>query len=159
MACEGAAKKSGTSGGRASKKSCTSHQFTPYANWSETKGCFYLFTPVHTGSHLARPALIRGRLMAFKKCTAGVAWSKGRQNLESVRFTVYGKQYFTPVLPCSNLFKFFTPVPTCLDLFTPVHNCSHLFTPVNTCSHLLTPVHTCSHLFTPIHTSVTIFAQ
>ena len=42
-----------------------------------------LYTP-------ARPALfrIRGHLMAFKKCTAGVPWSKGRRNFESVRLTV-----------------------------------------------------------------------
>ena len=93
--------------------------------------------------------------MAFKKCTAVVAWSKGRQNLESMRLTVYEKQYLTPVLTCSNLFK---PFHTCSHLFPPVHTCSHLFTPVHTCSQLCTLVHTYSHLFTPVHTSVTIYA-
>ena len=28
---------------KCSKKSCTSHQFTPYANWNVTKGCFHPF--------------------------------------------------------------------------------------------------------------------
>ena len=74
--------------------------------------------------------------MAFKKCTSVAARLKGRQNLESVRPTIYEKQYFTPVLTCSSLFK-------------TLHSCSHLFTPVNTCSHLCTPFHTSSHLFTP----------
>ena len=37
---------------------------------------------------LAGPALFRGRLMAFGKCTNGVALSKVRQNLESVQLTV-----------------------------------------------------------------------
>ena len=32
--------------------------------------------------------VFRGRLKAFGKCTDGGAWSKGRQNLESVRLTV-----------------------------------------------------------------------
>ena len=86
--------------------------------------------------------------MAFKKCTSVVAWSKGRQNLESIRLTVYEKQYFTPVLTCSNLCK---PFHTCLQMFTPVHNCSHLFTPVHTCSHLFTPqwLSTCPNLSGP----------
>ena len=99
---------------------------------------------LHTSSHLtpievgrsavsARPALFRGRLMALKKCASGVAWSKGRQNLESMLLTLYEKQYFTPVLACSNLVKFFY---TCSDLFRPVHTCSHLFTPVHSYSHL-----------------------
>ena len=57
------------------------------------------------------------------------------QNLEKVRLTVWEKQYFTPVLTCSNLFK-----------------------PFHTCSHMLTAVHTCSHLFTPRWISM-IFAQ
>ena len=48
--------------------------------------------------------------MAFKKCTSGVAWSKGRKNLESVQLTVYEKQYFRPVLTCPNLSE---PVRTC----------------------------------------------
>ena len=96
----------------------------------------------------ARPALSCGRLTAFKKCTSGVACSKGRQNLESVRLTVQEKQYFTPFLTCSNLVKTFH---TCFLLFTPFHNCSQLFTPVPTCSHLFTTVRTCSHLFTPVH--------
>ena len=43
--------------------------------------------------------------MAFGKCTNGVALSKVRQNLESVQLTVQEKQYFTPVLTCSNLSK------------------------------------------------------
>ena len=85
--------------------------------------------------------------MAFKKCTSVEAWWKVRgQNLESVRLTIYEKQYFTPVLICSNLVKTFHIVPTCFHLFTPVHTCSHLFTPVHNCSHLFTPVHTCPHL-------------
>ena len=87
--------------------------------------------------------------MAFKKCTSGVAWWKGGQNLESVRLALYEKQYFTPVLTCSILVKTFH---TCSHLFLPVHTCSHLFTPVHTCSHLFTPVHTSSHRFTPVHT-------
>ena len=91
--------------------------------------------------------------MAFKKCSCG-AWSKGRQNLESVRLTVYGKLYFTPVLICSNLVKTF---PTCSHLFTPVHTCSQLFTLVDTCSHLFTPVHNCSQLFTTVHTCSNLF--
>ena len=103
----------------------------------------------------ARPALFRGRLMAFKKCTSDVAWSKGRQNLESVGLTVYEKQNFTPVLTCSNLVK---TVDTCSHLLTPVDTFSHLFTSVHTFSHLFTPVHTCSQLFTTVHTSVTIYA-
>ena len=71
--------------------------------------------------------------MAFKKCTSVEAWWKVRgQNLESVRLTIYEKQYFTPVLICSNLVKTFHIVPTCSHLFTPVHTCSHLFTPVHT---------------------------
>ena len=97
--------------------------------------------------------------MAFKKCTSGVAWSKGRQNLESVRLTVYEKQYFTPGLTCSNLVKKFhtcshqfTPLPTCSHLFTPVPTCLHLFKPVHSCSQLFTTVHTCSQLFKPVHT-------
>ena len=36
---------------------------------------------------LAGPAVFRGRLRAFGKCTNGVALSKGRQNLASVRLT------------------------------------------------------------------------
>ena len=76
---------------------------------------------------LAKPAVFRGRLMAFQKCTSGVAASKGRQNLESVQLTVQEKQqYFTLVLTCSNLFE---PFHTCPHLFTTVHTCSHLFTP------------------------------
>ena len=97
--------------------------------------------------------------MAFKKCTSGVAWSKGRQILECVRLTLKEKQYFTPILMGSNLVKTFhtcphlsPPVHTCSHLSPPVHTCSHLFTPVHTCSHLFTPVHTCSHLFTPVYT-------
>ena len=53
--------------------------------------------------------------MAFKKCTAGVAWSKGRQNLKSVRLTVQEKQSFTPVLTCSNLVKTFHTCSLNLD--------------------------------------------
>ena len=37
---------------------------------------------------LAGPALFRGRLRAFGKCTNGVALSKGRPNLASVRLTL-----------------------------------------------------------------------
>ena len=59
--------------------------------------------------------------MAFQKYTAGAALSKGRENVESVRFTVLEKQYFTPILGHSNLFNLFTPVHTCSKLFTPVH--------------------------------------
>ena len=98
---------------------------------------------------VAGPALFRGRLKAFGKCTNWVASSKGRQNLESVRLTVWGKRYFTPVLTCSNLSKTFH---TCLQLFTPFPTCSHLFTPVHTCSHLFTPIYTCSQLFITVHT-------
>ena len=36
----------------------------------------------------AGPALFRGRLRAFGKCSNGVAFSKGRPNLASVRLTV-----------------------------------------------------------------------
>ena len=95
---------------------------------------------------LAGPVLFRGRLRAFGKCTNGVALSKGWPNWASVKLTLQEKQYFTPVLTCSNLVKTFTPVPTFLHLFTTVHNCSHLFTIVHTCSHLFTTVHICSHL-------------
>ena len=57
------------------------------------------------------------------------------------------KQYFTPVLTCSNLSK---PLQTCSQLFTPVHTCSKLFK----------PFHICSDLFTTVHTSeTTLFAQ
>ena len=42
---------------------------------------------------------------------------------QNIKLTVWEKQYFTPVLTCSNLFK-------------PFHTCSHLFTMVHTCSHL-----------------------
>ena len=37
---------------------------------------------------LTGPALFRGRLNAFGKCTNGVAFSKGRPNLASVRLTL-----------------------------------------------------------------------
>ena len=37
---------------------------------------------------LAGPALFHGRLRAFGKCTNGVAFSKGRPNLASVRLTL-----------------------------------------------------------------------
>ena len=37
---------------------------------------------------LAGPALFRGRLRAFGKCTNGVAFSKGTPNLASVRLTL-----------------------------------------------------------------------
>ena len=37
---------------------------------------------------LAGPALFRGRFRAFGKCTNGVAFSKGRPNLASVRLTL-----------------------------------------------------------------------
>ena len=37
---------------------------------------------------LAGPALFRGRLRAFGKCTNGVALSKGRPNLACVRLTL-----------------------------------------------------------------------
>ena len=47
---------------------------------------------LHASSHLtpteAGPALIRGRLTAFGKCTNGVALSKGGPNLASVRLTL-----------------------------------------------------------------------
>ena len=83
--------------------------------------------------------------MAFGNCTDGGSWSKGRQNLESVRLTVYEKQYFTPILTCSNLVKTF-------------HNCSHLFSSAHTYSYLFTLVHAFSKLFTPVHTLVTVHA-
>ena len=50
------------------------------------------------GQNLAGPALFRGRLRAFGKCTNGVAFSKGRPNLASVRLTLSEKQYFISVL-------------------------------------------------------------
>ena len=40
------------------------------------------------GQNLAGPALFRGRLRAFGKCTDVVASSKGRLNLDSVRLIV-----------------------------------------------------------------------
>ena len=62
-------------------------------------------THTHTHAHkainiivLAGPALYRGRIRAFGKCTNGVALSKGRPNSASVRLTLQEKQYFTPVL-------------------------------------------------------------
>ena len=52
-------------------------------------------THTHTRTHkviniivLAGPVLFRGRLRAFGKCTNGVAFSKGRPNLASVRLTL-----------------------------------------------------------------------
>ena len=53
---------------------------------------------LNPGQNLAGPALFRGRLRAFGKCTNGVAFSKGRLNLASVRLTLMEKQYFTSVL-------------------------------------------------------------
>ena len=50
------------------------------------------------GQNLAEPALFRGRLRSFGKCTNCVALSKGRPNLASVRLTLQEKQYFTSVL-------------------------------------------------------------
>ena len=85
---------------------------------------------------LARPALFRGYLMDFKKCTSGVAWSKGRQHLESVR---------SPSRKISTSHLFWL-VQTWSKLFTPVLICSHLFASVHTCSRLFTPIHTCSYL-------------
>ena len=47
------------------------------------RNIWLLHTQAHTHTRmklyirLARPALVRGRSMAFKKCTSGVAWSKG----------------------------------------------------------------------------------
>ena len=49
---------------------------------------FYLFANLAKTSYLSGPALFRGRLRAFGKCTNGVAFSKGRPNLASVRFTL-----------------------------------------------------------------------
>ena len=40
------------------------------------------------GPNLAGPALFHGRLRAFRKCTNGVAFSKGRPNLPIVRLTL-----------------------------------------------------------------------
>ena len=45
---------------------------------------------------LAGPAVFRGRLRRFGKCTNGVALSKGTPNLASVRLTLLVQQYFTP---------------------------------------------------------------
>ena len=50
------------------------------------------------GQNLAGPALFRAPLRAIGKCTNGVAFSKGRLNLASVRLTLQEKQYFTSVL-------------------------------------------------------------
>ena len=62
-------------------------------------------THTHTHAHkainiivIAGPAVFRGRLRAFGKCTNGVAFSKGRPNLAIVRLTLEEKQYFTSVL-------------------------------------------------------------
>ena len=80
---------------------------------------------------LTRPAVVRRRLMALQKCTAGVASSKGRQNLEAC------------------------------DSRSRKNSTSHLFWLVQTfsnLSHLFTPVHACSHLFIPQWLS-TLFAQ
>ena len=77
-----------TSGLRScAEESCTSHQFTPYTNWSVTKGCFHHF----------------GGLWCFEQVTVRKphAGFGGRQNLESVQLTVEEKYYFTPV----DLFK------------------------------------------------------
>ena len=96
---------------------------------------FALFSPNQLFKYiLAGPALFRGRLRAFGKCTNGVASLKGRQNLDSVRVTLQEKQQFPPVLTCSNLSK---PFDTCLQLFTHVHTCSHMFTPLHTSSYLI----------------------
>ena len=45
-------------------------------------------TCTHTRRLIAGPALFRGRLRAFGKCTNGVAFSKGRPNLASVHLTL-----------------------------------------------------------------------
>ena len=117
--------------------------------------CFASLIKIYISSKiyiLARPAVFRGHLRAFGKCTAGVARLKGIQNLDSMRLTVGEKRNFTPALTCSNLSK---PFHTCWNLFTTVHTWSHLvtpITPVQIFSHLFTLVHTCSHLFTPVHT-------
>ena len=81
----------------------------------------------------------------FQKVYGLCSLVKMLAKLESVRITVKEKQYFTPVLTCSNLFK-------------TSHTSSHLFPPVHTCSHLFILVHTCPLLFTTVHTSVTIYA-
>ena len=47
--------------------------------------CIYIYVYIYI---LAGPALFRGRLRAFEMCTNGVASSKGRQILDSVRLTV-----------------------------------------------------------------------
>ena len=52
---------------------------------------FLINNPIHfiiNNPIPARTALFRGRLRAFGKCTNGVAFSKGRPNLASVRITL-----------------------------------------------------------------------
>ena len=95
--------------------------------WNTPKRCeLQLFLAAIRQAVWRLKALDFGRLMAFKKCTAGVASSKGRQSLESWRLMVWEKQYFTRVLTYSDLFK-------------PFNIFSHLFRPVDTCSHVFTP--------------------
>ena len=57
-------------------------KFVRSASWSLLSLLIWLIW------RLAGPALFRGRLRAFGKCTNGVAFSKGRPNLASVRLTL-----------------------------------------------------------------------
>ena len=72
---------------------------TPTAGLRNLHGSQYLsFSPLQIALRqfhakeviyiVAGPALFRRRLRAFGKCTNGVALSKGRPNLSSVRLTV-----------------------------------------------------------------------
>ena len=52
---------------------------------------FLIYNPIPLIIHNpipAGPALFRGRLRVFGQCTNGVAFSKGRPNLASVRLTL-----------------------------------------------------------------------
>ena len=83
---------------KCSQKSCTSHQFTPYANWSVTKGCFRHF----------------GESESFEQGTVRKLHTGlgGGPNLDSVWLTVEENS-------ASHLFWL---VQTCPNLSEPVHN-------------------------------------
>ena len=49
---------------------------------------YAIFSSTGYKTKKAGPALFRGRLRAFGKCTNGVAFLKGRPNLASVRLTL-----------------------------------------------------------------------
>ena len=95
-------------GGAAWKKSCTSHQFTLYANWSVTKRCFHHFR----GSWSFEPGTVR-------KLHAGFG---GEPNLDSVRLMIEENYRFTRVLTCPNLSELVLTSPHYSDHVRPSRN-------------------------------------